>query len=79
MREATEIELQPNDINRQAGSSLKLWKPIIHSLKERKKSVMIYIGRFLLSVSAAIWQQHRPQVAMLYANIQTPTPLPFVD
>jgi hypothetical protein len=38
IREATEIELQPNNMNRQDGlRPSRSWKPLIHALKGRRK------------------------------------------
>jgi len=40
IREATEIELYPDNLNREEGSSLsKSWKPLLETLKEQKRAI----------------------------------------
>jgi hypothetical protein len=40
IREATEMALHPNSINREDDFSLsRSWKPLIHNLKERKRAL----------------------------------------
>jgi hypothetical protein len=39
--EAIEIQLHPNNMNREDGFFLsKAWKPLIHALKEQKKCLL---------------------------------------